>query len=410
MPISKRYAVDNVLSPNRGQLLHNLLLFGRACRALGMDITPNRMLEVAHALEYIDLGTRDDFYNTLRLFMTHDPRDYPLFDEVFNLFWRRPTEGWTSLELSEAEANRLRKKVQTPPTGEKATGNGDDRTGLDPGQTSVLATYSTQKSLRQKDFAEMTPEELAQAQQVLVRIPVSLGLRTTRRYKSGKGQQLDLRRALRQSLRNQGEMIALPTRLQKVKARPIVLICDISGSMERYTRILLHFTHTLTQGMTHVESFVFGTRLTRITHPIRHKSIDQALNEVGTSVTEWGGGTMTGAALHTFNYRWSRRVLGQGAVVLLITDGWDRGDIDLLSKEAARLHRSCYRLIWLNPLFDLPDYEPLTQGAQALLPHVDDFLPVRNLANLEVIIRALQSLDGRSKYRRNAGQRLHNFL
>ena len=393
------------MAENGGKLLHNLLLFGRACRALGMDVTPNRMMEVAQALEHIDLGSRDDFYYTLRIFMTHDPRDYPLFDEAFNRFWRRPTEGWNTLDLNEIDTQRLRRKTQVVPPGSKASAGENERTSFDPDFTSVLATYSTQENLRDKDFAEMTPEELAIAQQVMARLPGALGLRRTRRFKPGKGQSLDLRRALRHNLRHQGEILTLPTRIRKIKPRPVVLICDISGSMERYTRVLLHFMHTLTHGMARVESFVFGTRLTRITHPIRHKSVDQALNEVGASVNEWGGGTMTGAVLRTFNYRWSRRVLGQGAVVLLITDGWDRGDIDLLQQEVARLQRSCYRLIWLNPLLDLPEYEPLTRGAQALLPHVDDFLPLRNLANLEAIVKALQNLNRQRGSRRYAVQR-----
>jgi len=393
------------MAENGGKLLHNLLLFGRVCRALGLDVTPNRMMEVAQALEHIDLGSRADFYHTLRVFMTHDPRDYPLFDEAFNRFWRRPTEGWNRLDLSDNVAQSIRRKREVMPSGAEARTGENEGSPFDPELTSVLATYSTQERLRYKDFAEMTSEELAVAQQVVARLSGSLGLRRSRRYKPSKGQSLDLRRALRQNLRYQGEILMLPTRIRKVKPRPVVLVCDISGSMERYTRVLLHFMHTLTHGMARVESFVFGTRLTRITHPIRNKSIDQALDEVGTSVNEWGGGTMTGVALRTLNYRWSRRVLGQGAVVLLITDGWDRGDIDLLRTEAARLQRSCYRLIWLNPLLDLPEYEPLTRGAQVLLPHVDDFLPVRNLANLEVIIKALQDLNHQRGIHRYAGQR-----
>jgi uncharacterized protein with von Willebrand factor type A (vWA) domain len=163
--------------------------------------------------------------------------------------------------------------------------------------------------------------------------------------------------------------------------------------MERYTRVLLHFGHALANTLYQVESFVYSTALTNITHPIRHKSVDLALREVGQRVRDWGGGTKTGDALRTFNYQWARRVLGRGAVVLLITDGWDRGDPELLRQEAARLQRSCHRLIWLNPLLGAPEYEPLTGGARALLPYVDDFLPVRNLANLEMIVHELRNVD-----------------
>jgi uncharacterized protein len=184
-------------------------------------------------------------------------------------------------------------------------------------------------------------------------------------------------------------------RAPKIKPRPLVLLCDVSGSMERYTRLLLQFVHTIAHSIFQVESFVFSTRLTRITLPIRRKSIDIALREVGTTVNHWGSGTRIDNALHTFNFYWSRRVLGQGAVVLLISDGWDRGDPELLKKEALRLQRSCYRFIWLNPLLGAPQYEPLTRGAQALLPYVDDFLPVQNLASLEMLARELWRVDWR---------------
>jgi uncharacterized protein with von Willebrand factor type A (vWA) domain len=242
----------------------------------------------------------------------------------------------------------------------------------------------------------MTGNELAMAKRVMERLPDSLDTRETRRFRRGKGRQIDLRRTLRESMRRNGDVLQLPTRTPKEKPRPVVLICDISGSMERYTRILLHFMHTLAIGMYQVESFVFSTGLTRITRQIRQKSVDEALAEVGRTVNQWGGGTMTGESLYSFNFHWARRVLGQGAIVMIITDGWDRGDRDLLEREMARLGRSCERLIWLNPLLDSPEYEPLTRGAQAILPYIDDFLPIRNLANLEVLIKALQGLQTRT--------------
>jgi uncharacterized protein with von Willebrand factor type A (vWA) domain len=258
-----------------------------------------------------------------------------------------------------------------------------------------MPTYSQVEALRYKDFADMTGQEIILARRLMQQLPWSLGIRKTRRLRPGKGLQLDARRAYRDNLRYAGEPVELPTRKRKIKPRPLVLLCDISGSMERYTRLLLHFIHTLTQSMNQVEAFVFSTRLTRITHLVQRKSVDAALAEVGITVRDWGGGTRTGDALHDFNYLWSRRVLGRGAVVLLITDGWDRGDRDLLTNEIARLHRNCYRLIWLNPLLGAPQYEPLTRGAQALLPFIDDFLPVRNLANLEMLARELWKINWR---------------
>ncbi|MBZ0299316.1 MAG: VWA domain-containing protein [Anaerolineae bacterium] len=383
-----------------GQLLHNLLLFGRVCKVLGMDITPNRMIEVAHALAYVALSNRQDVYHTMRALIVTRRRDLEVFDEAFDLFWRRPTDDWTMLNLPAVGDERRGGMKFLMPAGANPSG---DTPNTKPAPeltlTAVVPTYSQHEVLRYKDFADMTDEEMASARQIMDKLPQSLGFRRTRRLKPGKGPNLDLRRTLRENMRYHGEILTLPTNAPRFKPRPVVLICDISGSMERYTRIFLHFMHTFASRMDQVESFVFSVHLTRITHAIRHKSVDHALEEVGTTVKDWGGGTRTGEALRAFNYRWSRRVLGRGAIVLLITDGWDRGDPDLLRHEAARLQRSCYRFIWLNPLLDLPQYEPLTRGAQAILPYTDDFLPLRNLANLEVIVKELQKLNWRQNSR-----------
>lgn len=380
-----------------GKLLHNILLFGRLCRALGMDITPNRMTEVAGALEYVQLGRKQEVYDTLRALMVTRRRDLELFDEAFRLFWQRPTQEWSTLNLRSLGERRHQKKTQflPPPEAEPDEDAGNAKSQLDPNLIAIVPTVSEQETLRCKDFAEMTGQEIADAQQMMAKLKWSLGVRTTRRFHPGKGREIDLRRSLRHNVRYEGEMLHMLERAPKIKPRPLVLLCDVSGSMERYTRLLLHFVHTLAHSVFQVESFVFSTRLTRITLPIRRKSIDTALRDVGTAVNHWGSGTRIDTALHTFNYFWSRRVLGQGAVVLLITDGWDRGDPEALQQEAARLQRSCYRFIWLNPLLGAPQYEPLTRGAQALLPYVDDFLPVRNLANLAMLARELSRLDWR---------------
>jgi uncharacterized protein len=380
-----------------GRLLHNLLLFGRLCRELGMDVTPNGMIEVARALEFIDLGRRSDIYNALRAMMVTRQRDLELFDQAFNLFWQRPVEDWTTLDLKSLGETRRKKKTQflPPPEASPDDGSSDGAAKPDPTLVAIVPTYSQQEVLRYKDFAEMTAEEIARAQALIERLPWSLGTRETRRYRAGKGQQIDLRRSFRQNMRFAGEPLLLPRRKHQIKPRPLVLLCDVSGSMERYTRLLLHFTHTLSTSIYQVESFVFSTRLTRITRHLRHKSVDAALKEVGQSVKDWGGGTRTGDALHTFNYYWARRVLGRGAVVLLITDGWDRGEPETLQHEMERLQRNCYRMIWLNPLLGSTEYQPLTRGAQAILPYIDDFLPVQNLANLEMLVRELWRVDWR---------------
>lgn len=364
------------------------------CRALGMAATPNRMIEVANALGHIDLGQRLDVYHTMRSLIVSRQRDLELFDRAFDLFWSRPVDDWVQLDMPPPVENEPRRmKFLLPPGASPLDENGDG--AASPGDshlTAVLPTWSAQEQLRYKDFSEMSQEELALAKRILEKLPQSLDFRRTRRLRPGRGALIDLRRAMRQNLRHAGEYFTLPTRAPGVKPRPLVLICDISGSMERYTRIFLHFMHTFATGMQQVESFVFSVHLTRITRQIRHKSIDRALSDVGSSVNDWGAGTRTGESLRDFNFRWSRRVLGRGAMVLIITDGWDRGDPVLLRQEMERLQRSCHRLIWLNPLLDLPRYEPLTRGARAMLPYSDDFLPLRNLDNLETVVTALQNL------------------
>jgi uncharacterized protein with von Willebrand factor type A (vWA) domain len=220
--------------------------------------------------------------------------------------------------------------------------------------------------------------------------------RRTRRKRAGKGPWIDLRRTLRRSLRSGGEIFRWSFREPKHKPRPLVVIADISGSMERYTRLLLHFIYGVKVALGQpVEAFVFSTRLTRITRPLQIRDLDLALKQVSLLVHDWAGGTRIGESLKTFNFDWGRRVLGRGAVVLIISDGWDRGDIDLLRREMARLKRNCHRVIWLNPLLGAPDYEPLTRGIQAALPHIHDFLPVHNLASLEDLAVHLSSLDRR---------------
>ena len=237
----------------------------------------------------------------------------------------------------------------------------------------LTRTYSAQEVLRQKDFADFNGREMAEAQRMMAALQWDLGRRLTRRMVPGDGGQLDLRRTVRRNLKYGGELLELASKKPKARPRSLVLICDVSGSMERYTRMFLHFIHTIALGQERLEAFLFATRLTRITRHLRYRSIDQAIDEVARAVPDWAGGTRIGEAVKTFNYQWLRRVLRGQSVVLIISDGWDRGDPELLSRETSRLQRSCHRLIWLNPLLGSPDYQPLTVGMQAALPYVDDF-------------------------------------
>ncbi len=380
-----------------GRLLHNLLLFGRVCQQLGMEAAPGRMIEAARAVQLVDLGNKADVYHALRSLMVTRRADLPLFDQAFRIFWKKPSEGWTKLDLRSLGEERRRKKTRTPPSAgfdsEDSDGKGKEQ--ADPREVVLLPVYSVQETLRHKDFGDMTGEEVEMARRMISGLDLNLALRRSRRSRPGRRGELDARRLLRHSLRFQGEALLLPRKSAKLKPRRLVIIADISGSMESYTRLLIHFMHTLSAQRGRIECFVFGTRLTRITLPLRHKSVDRSLQEVGASVRDWGGGTRIGEAVREFNYRWSRRVLGWGALTLLITDGWDRGDPDLLRREASRLQRSCHRLLWLNPLLGRPGYQPLTRGAQALLPFIDDHLPVHNLASLQALAGVLSRINWR---------------
>jgi uncharacterized protein with von Willebrand factor type A (vWA) domain len=264
----------------------------------------------------------------------------------------------------------------------------------------VTKTYSAREVLRQRDFASLTESEVDEVRRMMDDLVWTLGERLTRRQRQGGKHRLDLRRTLRRSLRHGGEILDWARREPRRKPRPLVVICDISGSMERYTRLLLHFVYGLTQGLgQRVEGFAFGTRLTRLSRHLHERDIERALAGVSRAVVDWSGGTRIGDSLKSFNFDWGRRVLGGGAVVLIISDGWDRGDPEVLQSEMERLRRSCHRLVWLNPLLGSPEYEPLTRGMQAALPFVDDFLPVHNLASLESLARHLEALEGRRALR-----------
>jgi uncharacterized protein with von Willebrand factor type A (vWA) domain len=384
-------------------LLHNLILFGRLLRALGLDINPGRMIDLVQALEFVEIGRKADFFYTARSLLVHDQDDLPLFDQAFDLFWRRPRgEGVNFGELLDMRSpgQEEQETITTPPLLDEEEAAPDD--GLDEEELQeiieVTRTYSNRELLRTKDFSELTQTEMQAIRQMMGQMVWQLGMRRTRRRRAGDGRSYDLRRSLRKNLRYGGEVLEWPRRQYKYKPRPLIVIADISGSMERYTRLLLHFIYSLAKRLEQqVEAFVFSTQLTRITRQLRNKEIDRALEEVSYEVSDWSGGTRIGDSLKTFNFEWGRRVLGRGAIVLLISDGWDRGEPDLLRQEIGRLQRSCHRLIWLNPLLGSTEYEPLTRGMQASLPYIDDFLPVHNLASLEDLALHLQNLTAEKR-------------
>ena len=385
-------------------LLHNLLHFTRLLHRLGLDVQAGRAREVAAALSYVDVGRRADFYHTLRSLLIHRADDLAVFDEAFRVFWRRPHGEWTEKDLSAMGEKRRSgaPEYESEAPESDADGGGAGRRASYQVERMAVLSYSNRESLYAKDFEQFSEDELSAAQRMMADLDWDLGERTSKRWTAGRGPALDLRRAVRANMRYGGELIDLPERRRKTKRRPLILLCDVSGSMERYSRMLLHFVHALTGGgrLGRVESFVFATRLTRITRQLVTRKAEAVVPSLPRTITDFGGGTRIGEALRTFNVEWARRVRGQGPVVLLISDGWDRGEPDCLRAEIARLQRSCHRLIWLNPLLGSPDYVPLTRGMLAALPSIDDFLPVHNLASLEALARHLNSLPAHRPARR----------
>jgi uncharacterized protein with von Willebrand factor type A (vWA) domain len=356
-------------------LLAQLVTFGRELRKEGLKISPEQLALAGQALGEIDLLDAEAFFLTLRATLVSRHEDYPLFERLFWRFWQG------LLPLTRSEAGKAQAELQLSLLESSLAERAEP-----------APSYSPQEVLRTKPFERMSPEELQEVSRIVKGLRFHPPQRLSRRREAFPwGKSLDLRRSLRQALRTQGEALTLRWRRRKQRPRLLVLIADLSGSMEAYARPVLTFLYALSQGR-EIESFALGTRLTRITPALRRRGLEEALAEVSYRVQDRSGGTRIGACLHTFNRRWGRRVLGRGAWVLLISDGWDQGEPELLAQEMARLRRTSSRLFWLNPLIGSPGYQPLTRGLQAALPYVDHFLSVRNLASLEELLELLKTL------------------
>ena len=388
-----------------GQILPNLLLFGRLLRRVGLDVHAGRMLDAVNVLEDIGLRRRGDVHAALRTLLVHRREDLPVFDEAFSVFWRQRKDQTFTMDLRSMGEQRRYRYVEAapPPLGQPtdAAGEEDEDPAEGGDRIDITRTFSAREVLQTKDFSEFTPSETAQARLLMASLEWSPGMRRSRRLERGDGHMLDLRRTLRDNAQYGGELLRLRHRRRKEKPRKLVVICDVSGSMERYTRMLLHFIHSLYGGLDgRVEAFLFATRLTRITRQLQHRDIDRAVGDVSKAVPDWSGGTRIGGALKEFNYSWARRTLGWGSIVLIVSDGWDRGQPGLLAHEMARLQRSCRHLIWLSPLAGAENYEPLTVGLRAASPYIDDLLPVHNMASLIDLARRLNELAGGTPSRR----------
>ncbi|MCG8418547.1 MAG: VWA domain-containing protein [Proteobacteria bacterium] len=382
-----------------GALVANIMHFARILRGAGLAIGTGQIIDALRAVERIDLAERDQFYWALHAVLVTDHRQHIPFDQAFRRFFRPPAGVDEILASLLPEVHR---PGQTPPPASRRVS--DAMRGHPPEQRGrarpdraeheirfdAVMTYSAEEVLRSRDFAQMSADELGHARAVIARMKLTVAEVPTRRFRpDSRGRRVDLRATLRAGLRTGESSIPLRWRSPRTRPPPLVVLCDISGSMERYSQMLLCFLHTLTTARERVHSFVFGTRLTNITRYLRWRDIDVAVRRVGRAVTDWSGGTRIGPCLDQFNREWSRRVLGQGAIVLLISDGLDRAGGAELGPAMERLHKSCRRLIWLNPLLRYDAFQPSARGIRTMLPHVDEFRPVHNLASLDQLAAAL---------------------
>jgi uncharacterized protein len=376
-----------------GRLAENILYFARALRAAGLPVGPGAVIDALAAVAAAGVGERQDFYWTLHAVFVKKHEHSILFDQAFRLFFRK--RGYLE-KMMAAMLPQASGAVREPAPGAARIaealfqGLKNQPDAAHEIEIDRSLTVSDREVLQRKDFAQMSADEIARAKEAIRHMVLALeAVRVRRLGPDPRGHLVDMRATLRASLKAGGGLIDLKYRGPKTRLPPIVALLDISGSMGEYTRLFLHFLHAVTDARKRVHSFLFGTRLTNVTRALRAKDPDEALAACSLSVADWSGGTRIATSLAAFNKQWARRVLGGGAIVLLITDGLERDPGDRLAFEIDRLHRSCRRLIWLNPLLRFDGFEARARGVQAMLPHVDDFRPVHNLDSVEALCRAL---------------------
>jgi uncharacterized protein with von Willebrand factor type A (vWA) domain len=379
--------------PTGETLAKNVVHFVRLLRRAGLRVGPGGALDAERAIAAIDVMQREQFYWALHAVLIHHHEDHALFDEAFRLFWRDPMGANSALSLllpqmktpTNRTISRRLSEAWRPPT-PPAT----PAAPAQPPRIDTFLAFSADEVLRRRDFDQMSADELSRARALVRRLDVRIPTITTRRFApTPRGRAIDAARTVRDALRTHGELARLRHRRPRRRPLQVVALIDISGSMGRYAEMLLRFLHVLHAHRNAGHVFTFATHLTNVTRTLRYRDIDRALAKLGDEVTDWQSGTRLGTCLREFNVAWSRRVLAPGAIVLLVTDGLDRDDTSVLATEAARLRRSCRKLVWLNPLLRFAGFEPLAGGVRALLPNVDEHRPVHDLASLESLAEAL---------------------
>ncbi|MBI4529175.1 MAG: VWA domain-containing protein [Deltaproteobacteria bacterium] len=384
--------------PIRGQgTIANMLAFGRVLKALGIKTSLSQVIDANRALEHVDVSRKADFYTALRSNLVTAKEEIPLFNRVFEFFWREHSPETLSMESFAAPKGANEAGQESDGEGgafeEVMADEGPDDEEKADSEPVPLPAYSPSEVLSQKDFSEMGIEESRAITQAILLIASKIATQMSRRKKrASKGEEVDPRWTMRRSIKYGGEVIELVTRKRRIKKTRVVLLCDVSGSMDCYSRFLIQFMYGLQNELWGVETFVFSTSLSRITHLIRTRNIASALERISGSVLGWSGGTNIGRSLYTFNRDFAPSLVTHRTVVVIISDGWDRGDVTLLENEMRTLKKRCRRIIWLNPLLASENYEPLCKGMQAALPHIDLFLSVHNLDSLVHLGRTLQKM------------------
>lgn len=381
------------------KLLPNIMHFGRILRSAGLPVGPGKIIDAVSAVEAVGITSRRDFYWSLHAVFVNRRDQHEIFDQAFHIFWRDPRllERMLGILMPEIPGEEQQEQ-QEPPSrrimeamAPKEQEGQQDQEDKEPEvEVEATLTASANELLQKMDFEDMSADEINAAKAAISRMHLSIDQIPMRRFeRSHRINRVDMRATLRAAMRTGGGLIPLQYRRRRKRTPPLVILCDISGSMGRYTRMLLHFMHAITNDRDRVHTFLFGTRLTNVTRQLRNKDVDVALEGCNDMVEDWSGGTRIGESLKEFNRFWGRRVLGQGAVMILISDGLDRDAGRGLEIEMDRLHKSCRRMVWLNPLLRFDGFEPKSQGIRAILPHVDEFRPVHNLESLSELVEAL---------------------
>ena len=393
-----------------GQFVANLVHFGRILRSSGLPVGTGRILDAVRAVRLVGVSNRQDFYWALHAVFVNHPRQRHIFDQAFHVFWKNPRVFERSISAllpevkvpqseksSQELARRLTESLYPDAVSADLVPENEDDVEL-----RASLTFSDREKLQDTDFESMSRSEMEEAKKAIAKMRMAFDRIPTRRYfVDMTGKKLDMRRTLKRSMRGAADTISLVKSKRKLRQIPVVLLCDISGSMSEYSRMILHFGHVLTLSRKEVACFVFGTRLTNITRQLRIRDVDCAMDEISDSVVDWYGGTKIGECLKDFNRNWIRRLPLHTAVVLLVTDGLDRSEGDDLESQIGLLHRSCKQLIWLNPLLRYDQFQPKVSGIRKMLPHVDAFLPVHNLASLSELAEVLEPGGSQFQTERN---------